>query len=206
MRFVSALCVVAVVVLSGCSTYAASRYSVSVDNVVAIKAHEGKRVNVGPFSGVTESDIMCRGGDPVKTPDGETFADYIRKALVDEVRLAGIFSTSAPVTLAGNLNSVDFSSNVGLWDLSFTMTSSNGKTMTVTEQYEYATSFNGDTACNQTAQAFMPAVQNLVGKVVRSPNFAALLDPTGATPVIVIQQPEDGATTRRVRARLSLDP
>jgi hypothetical protein len=33
----------------------------------------------------------------------------------------------------------------------------------------------GETACNQTAQALMPAVQNLVGKVVRDPAFVELV-------------------------------
>ena len=47
--------------------------------------------------------------------------------------------------------------------------------MTVSEDYEYTSSFYGETACNQTAQAFMPAVQNLVGKVVRSPEFMDLV-------------------------------
>jgi hypothetical protein len=47
--------------------------------------------------------------------------------------------------------------------------------MVVTEDYSYTSSFYGETACNQTAQAFMPAIQNLVGKIVRSPDFMALI-------------------------------
>lgn len=47
--------------------------------------------------------------------------------------------------------------------------------MSVSENYAYTSSFYGETACNQTAQAFMPAVQNLVGKIVRSPEFVALI-------------------------------
>ena len=47
--------------------------------------------------------------------------------------------------------------------------------MSVSEDYEYKTSFYGETACNQTAQALMPAVQNLVGKVVRSQEFDSLV-------------------------------
>ena len=53
--------------------------------------------------------------------------------------------------------------------------------MTATEDYRYTSSFSGETACNQTAQAFMPAVQNLVGKLVRSPQFAALVSTPAAT-------------------------
>ena len=49
--------------------------------------------------------------------------------------------------------------------------------MSVTESFAYTTSFTEETACNQTAQALMPAVQNLVGKVVRSQEFATLVSP-----------------------------
>jgi hypothetical protein len=118
---------------------------------------------------------MCRAVGPIKTPDGEPFCEYIRKALVDELRMANVFSTNAPVTLTGNLDQIDFSSNSGTWEIALTVRCSNGKSMTVSENYSYTTSFYGETACNQTAQALMPAVQNLVGKVVRSPEFAALV-------------------------------
>jgi hypothetical protein len=36
-------------------------------------------------------------------------------------------------------------------------------------------SYFGETACNQTAQALMPAVQDLIGKLVHAPEFASLL-------------------------------
>lgn len=163
--------------LTGCSTYAANRYSVATDNVVALRTLNKKTINVGTFSSSQpgQSEIMCRAVGPIKTPDGEPFCEYIRKALVDELRMANVFSTNAPVTLTGNLDQIDFSSNSGTWEIALTVRCSNGKSMTVSENYSYTTSFYGETACNQTAQALMPAVQNLVGKVVRSPEFAALV-------------------------------
>lgn len=176
MKKLLVLSVIAVLV-SGCSTYSASRYSISTDNVVALRSLNGKTVNVGAFSASTpgQKEIMCRGVGPIKTPDGEPFAEFVRKAMLDELRIANIYSSSAPVTLTGNLDSIDFSSNSGNWNLALTIRSSNGRSMSVSESYAYTSSFYGETACNQTAQAFMPAVQNLVGKIVRSPDFAALV-------------------------------
>jgi len=167
------------VLASGCSTYSASRYSISTDNVVALRSLNGKTVNVGAFSASMpgEREIMCRGVGPIKTPDGEPFSEFVRKALLDELRIANAYSASSSVTLTGNLDSIDFSSNSGTWNLALTVRSSNGKSMLVSESYAYTSSWYGETACNQTAQAFMPAVQNLVGKVVRSPDFAALITP-----------------------------
>ncbi len=167
------------ILASGCSTYSASRYAISTDNVVALRSLNGKAINVGAFSATQpqQSDIMCRGVGPIKTPDGETFAEYVRKALVDELKMSNTFSSSAPLTLTGNLDAIDFSSSTGTWNLALTVRSSNGRSMSASEQYSYTTSFYGETACNQTAQALMPAVQNLVGKIVRSSEFGTLVSP-----------------------------
>lgn len=173
---------VALLALGGCSTYSASRYSISADNVVALRALDGKEMQVGEFTssikgknGTDLTEIMCRGVGPIKTPDGESFAQYIKKALIDEMKIAEVYSASAPITLSGNLDTVDFSSSGGYWQVGLTLRSSNGKSVSIDERYPYQSSFYGETACNQTAQAFMPAVQNLVGKAVRSPEFAALI-------------------------------
>lgn len=165
--------------VSGCSTYSAARYSISTDNVVSLRSLNGKVLNVGPFTATApgQREITCRGVGPIKTPDGEPFSEYVRKALLDELRIANAYSATAPVTLTGNLDSIDFSSNSGNWNLSLTVKSSNGKSMSVSESFAYTTSFYGETACNQTAQALMPAVQDLVGKVVRSQDFTRLVSP-----------------------------
>ena len=165
------------VLASGCSTYSATRYSISTDNVVALRSLNGKTVNVGAFSASTpgQTEIMCRRVGPIKTPDGEPFAEFVRKAILDELKIANAYSSAAPVTITGNLDAIDFSSTSGNWNLALTVRSSNGKSMSVSESYGYTSSYYGETACNQTAQAFMPAVQNLVGKVVRSPEFVTLV-------------------------------
>lgn len=165
------------VFISGCSTYSSSRYSVSTDNVVALRTLGGKMLNIGDFSATKpgQKEIMCRGVGPIKTPDGETFADFVRKAMLDELKMANAYSSSAPTIISGNLDAIDFSSNSGTWSLALTVKASSGKSMSVSENYSYTSSFYGETACNQTAQALMPAVQNLVGKVVRSPEFIALV-------------------------------
>lgn len=132
---------------------------------------------MGAFSAAKpgESEIMCRGVGPIKTPDGEPFSEFVRKALLDELKIANAYSDTAPLTLTGSLDAIDFSSASGGWNLALTVKSSNGKSLSVFENYSFTTSFYGETACNQTAQALMPAVQNLVGKVVRSPEFPQLV-------------------------------
>ncbi len=168
---------VAVLALTGCSTYAVDRYSISADNVVALRALGPSKTSVGEFSSSKQGlkEIMCRAVGPIKTPDGNTFADFIKEALIDELQMAEIYSANSPIILTGNLDNINFDSNSGKWNLALTVKSSNGQTISVSEEYKYTTSFYGETACNQTAQALMPATQNLIKKVVTNQDFSFLL-------------------------------
>ena len=164
------------VALSGCSTYSAPRYSISADNVTTLRAIGGQSLRVGPFTASQPglSEILCRAAGPVTTQDGEPFSDFVRKALIDELKIANAFSETASITLSGHLNGIDFSSMSGSWDISLAVNSSNGKTIVVTEHYVFRSSFRALTACSQTAQALTPAVQNLIGKLVANTEFRAL--------------------------------
>jgi hypothetical protein len=62
-----------------------------------------------------------------------------------------------------------------MWYLLLTVSDTAGHSFAISENYDYQSSFVGETACNQTAQAFMPAVQNLIRKVVSNPEFKAIV-------------------------------
>jgi len=174
-----ALLLIIAVLAAGCSTFAANPYAIRADNYSALRPLSGKTVNVGPFTSTPpeQSEINCRAAGPIKTPDGKPFAAFVRQALVDELTFAHLFSAAAPVTLTGNLDRIDFSSLAGVWHLTLTVNSSLGKSLTVTADYAYATSFSGQQACRQAAQALMPAVQHLIGKLVHAPEFSGLVSP-----------------------------
>jgi hypothetical protein len=166
--------------LTGCSHHAAARYAVSADNVSHLRTYRGQStVALGPFTAAEpgRSEITCRGAGPVKTPDGEPFHEFIRKAFIADMTLAEIYAPTAPVTLTGRLDSIDFSSGMtdAGWDIAMTISSSNGKRLSVKERYDFKSAFDAITACHQTANAFMPAVQNLVTKTIRHPDFPALI-------------------------------
>ncbi|MFN7961847.1 MAG: hypothetical protein U0002_11295 [Thermoanaerobaculia bacterium] len=171
-------CLVVSLLVAGCSTYATSRYSASVDNVMALKSYQGHSVSVGEFTSAKPGlrELPCRAVGPITTPDGEPFSEFVRKALIDELRLAEVYAPNAPVTLAGHLAEIDFSSVSGDWNIQLTVKSTNGKSLSVSEKYSYRTSYFGETACNQTAQALMPAVQDLIGRLVRGPEFRTLIE------------------------------
>lgn len=171
-----------VLTLSACSTYMPQRYSISADNNVALKAIGVGSINVGSFKGLANFDNGCRAAGPLSPPDNMSFEAYIQKALADELKVAGKFDDKTPkVTLSGVVEQLSFSSSRGLtggsWDIGLRINSSNSKSSYVSEHYEFNSGFIADTACKQTAEAYFPAVQNLIGKLVKSPEFLALVTP-----------------------------
>ena len=115
----------AVLVSSACSSYTVPRYGLSAENITGLR-RLGAKVTVGRFTATTpaQTEIRCRASGPVRTPDGRPFEDYIRRALVDELKVAELLSDSAPVTLTGNLDKIDFNSMAGDWTMHLTATSS----------------------------------------------------------------------------------
>lgn len=172
--------VVAALALAGCETPTTQRYAISADNNQAIRAMNTSGVGIGQFAGPADFSATCRALGPLQVADGLTHTQYIRKAFEDEIKMAGAFATATPrVSLTGKVNRLEFSSSRGLmggsWTIDLTLTSSNGRTLTVNEYYEFNSGFVANEACRNTAEAFSRAVQNLVGKTVRSPAFPGLV-------------------------------
>jgi len=172
-----------VVAGAGCATYPASRYGVSTDNVMTLREMPLGNVQIGPFTATQPGlhEIACRAAGPITVPDNETFANYVRKALVDELRMANKYGSRSPVVISGNLDFVEFSSTDGTWTVGVTLRSSNQYWVRESVRYKFETSFFAESACNATAQAFMPAVQDLIGKLIQSPRFAKMF-PAAAPP------------------------
>lgn len=167
-----------VALVSGCSTMTPARYAMSVDNNQALKKFEGSKVRLATVSAAGAYDANCRLMGPIQAADGMTIPQFVQKAFNDEFKFAGIHSDSG-VALSGTLDRILFSSTTGLtsgyWDLAITLKSSNGKSLSVDNRYEFKSGFDAITACNQTAQALGPAVQDLIKKAVTSPEFGALI-------------------------------
>lgn len=169
-----------VLTLAGCSSFTPPRYSISADNNVALKEIGVGNIAVGSFIGPAQFDEFCRGAGPIAPPDNMSFAGYIQKALADELKIAGLYNTENPrITLTGEIQNLAFSSSRGLtggsWNITLKLNSSNGQSLLMNEYYEFHSGFVADTACKQTAEAFMGLVQNLIGKIVRSPEFRKLV-------------------------------
>lgn len=182
MKTILPLTALSITLATACSVYTPPRYTISADNNVALRATGGSNINVGSFRSLVALDTSCRGAASISPPDGMTFEAYIQKALTDELKIAGMFDDRSPrITLTGTVEQLSFSSTRavtgGTWDIGLRVFSSNGKSTFVAEHYEFESGYDGAAACRQTAEAWLPAVQDLLGRLLRSPAFRDMITP-----------------------------
>jgi hypothetical protein len=156
-------------------------YKASPMNIIAIKEtfeSNGTTLKVGEVAlaaGVKES-LTCRMMGPVNVSPGKTVSQYIKEAMDEELLLAGVYSTKADVTIIGEVTELSFSSiSPANWEISMNvLTSENREYYSVRTKYEFNTSWDAWSACKNVANAFSPAVQELIRQVVTHPNFSKL--------------------------------
>jgi len=162
----------------GCPTFTATKYSISADNVKALKTLTGTQINIGKFTGAQpdQTKKRCRWVGDIVCPDRKTFEEYIKKAFIDELKSASVYSQNASVTLTGNFDKIDFSSKNNQWYIVATIKSSNGKAISINDTYSYeSSSRSGEIACSHTAQAFKQAVRSFISRIVQHKEFPSLI-------------------------------
>ena len=166
--------------LLGACASVSPAYRPDVANQKALSSVQGGHVALGAFTQPADVSTMCRGNGPVEPPHDMSFAAYVQKAFADELQASGKLAGGSPgVTLTGKLTKVDFSSSYhlvhGYWDLDLNLQSSNGRSLSAAEHYEFDTSVFAESACDRSAEALPRAVDQLIHQVVTSPAFPALL-------------------------------
>lgn len=176
MKF--SLIIICALFLSACSTMTPPRYVSSVDNVMALRALRSKGVQVTQVLDAKKFSMNCRLMGPIKPADNMSVGQFITKAFNDEMKMAGVFSENG-TPLTGEVTDVSFSSIKGLtngvWNIGMTLRSKNGRSMAVKNTYEFKSGFDAITACNATADALTPAVQDLINTIVTSRDFKNLV-------------------------------
>lgn len=142
---------------------------------------EGKTVSLGSVSmatGVDESPL-CRLNGPVKVAPGKTPAQYIHDAFQEELFAAGAYAPGAATVINGTVTNLSFSSmSPASWNIAMAVKSNTSPGYTVSIKYDFGTSWTAYSACKNVADAFGPAMQELLKQVVDSPQFHALASGT----------------------------
>lgn len=166
--------------LAGCETTNSIPYKASTTNVIAIQQSlqaQGKKVAVGSITmanGVEENPL-CRLMGPVVVAPGKTLPQYIKDAFQEELFMAQVYQHNAPAVIDGRLEKLSFSSvSPASWDITMSVKSGSTPGYTVVVKYPFDTSWTANSACKNVADAFAPAVQELLKQVVTHPQFSSL--------------------------------
>ena len=164
-------------ILAGCSTNVVPEYSTRASNTLALREMAQGDVAMGYFAGPDVFYKKCRFGEKIAPPEGTTFAEYIKQAIAQELREAGLYddNQSPRVVIRGKVDMLYFSSTLGEWNIEVSLHSSNGASMYASEYYDVKISGGPFGACGDVAAAFPDAVQNLIGNIVSSRDFRTLL-------------------------------
>jgi len=158
----------------------AARYSVSIDNHQVLKQFAGAKFALTTLDPPAAYASTCRLVGPIEVMDGLTIPQFIQKAFNDEFKFSNVYDNQRGVQLTGRLETIAFSSAAselvnGWWDLAMTLHAPNGRSMRVQSRYHFKSGFDAMTACNHTAQALGPAVQDLIFTTVTDPAFRSLV-------------------------------
>jgi len=166
----------ALAILAGCALFkTVPHYVPDPENADIVRAGIASPIRVGEFADASyRSELTCRSLAIIEAPANLTYADAIRQALIDELTQAGRYDPASPVTLTALLNRIDLETENCTWIIRMTLTSSNGKTMTVEETHTYNGTGFGEAACVQAAANYMPALKKFMKSLLRSPELAEL--------------------------------
>lgn len=168
-------------IMSAACTHTTPRYSPSATNVQQIQQitkNASVKIQDGDFSAIKEKkSIMCRAAGPVAVPENKTFTQYIKDAIFDEFKIAGIYDKNALTKLSAKLDFIDFSSGMtdGNWTIRMTFSSKTVSPFTVESVHEFSGSFIASMACQQVAQELPIATQKFILKVVSHPSFKKVI-------------------------------
>ena len=176
----------------GCASYNANPYTALADNQHAIQ-EAAKKANGGKvgLETITLKDtvspsLTCRAAGPVNPAPGKTVQQYIEEALKMELYMGGVYVPEARNRIRAQLTSLGFSS-VGdaHWALGLHLASDSlPQGYNADVKYPFSASFFADYACRDVAEAFAPAVQQLVRKAVTAPEFQQLIAPLAESGLI----------------------
>jgi len=167
-------------ILVGCSTINSSPYRASISNVIAIQqtlAPSGIELNVGNFTvaGGIDENLNCRLLGPIDVAAGKSVSTYIKEALQEELFLAKAYNPRSPKVINGVIERLAFSSvSPASWDIALRVSSNESAGFSTEVNYSFNTSFDAISACQNVANAFGPAVQELLRRVVNDPQFSGL--------------------------------
>lgn len=173
--------------LSACDTTSVAPYRPSVPNILALRTElaDQSPFAVGDFTRASDVNGRpgCRGLGPVDVAPGSSVERYIQDAFQAELFEAGRLAVDPNAeTITGQVEEFTLDTmGTGRWTLGVRLSSRlNPGGALVRVEYTFATSWMADSACENAAMAFGPAVSALIAKSVSDGIIDRLLSPGGS--------------------------
>ncbi|EGJ51710.1 hypothetical protein [Desulfocurvibacter africanus] len=164
----------------GACTFEISPYPRSTPNVYLLsQINNAKKVSVGSIEGPGKYFDPCRFSASVRTLDKSPFEDYIRSALISELKSANLYDENSNKVISGKVVTISGDTlPPASWTLAVKFDhggSPNTGTFLIEDEYTFASSAYWATACMASAQAFSPAVQAYLAKLYTDPIFVSFM-------------------------------
>ena len=166
--------------LAGCETTSSRPYTPSTQNIIAFQkaVPAGTKVSVADFKAADDVDVepSCRLLGALEVAPGKTPVEFMQDAFRDELFRADVYSEDGTPLMATITELKPDSVGTGSWVIGLNVASPKNPTgIDVRTDYSFKTSYTAVRACQNVIDAFTPAVQETIGKVIADPGFRSLL-------------------------------
>jgi hypothetical protein len=180
VRFPMILLVVLSALASGCATTLAP-HQPSVDTVTQLRSSGMAKLAVGDFKLApgTKPDVdrSVTSRASTASPAEGTFSAYLKAALVSDLKASGLYDTSAPLAVQGQLVDAQLDTGMStgraLVSAHFQVVQS-GQTVfdkTLKDDHTWDSSFVGAVAIPRALNEYQAGYANLLGQLYKDPDF-----------------------------------
>jgi hypothetical protein len=161
--------------VTSCGGMIMNRYSSYPQNNSLLKEttkNNEIKIKVADFTADYEAKTAqsCRMVGTINMPEKEKPYEVIRKALIDELILANLYSPDATKTMTAHIKKITFSTVDPKWVIDGTFDLEGKKVPLITE-HKFQGGFVAVTACNNAVNAFMPSVQDFLYAFFKTDEF-----------------------------------
>lgn len=157
-----------ILILGGCISFQTPRYTVSVDNTELLKKYKNKKIYLRLLTANEGMKTFCDTLGSMEIPEG-SFVKYIKKAINDEFKVAGLYSEKGDYLTGEVINIEHYQTglNENFWNIGLLIRSGNGHNFTVRKKHQFVDFYT----CKAAASEFVFAVQDLIKELFSSPDF-----------------------------------
>jgi hypothetical protein len=156
-------------ILSSCTNYQAESFSSNTLDVYAIQGSIKTPISIAQLSSndPNKNSIFCRSvKNSVYLPNKITFTKYIEDALKETLINSGRYDKKSPYQLRGKMTLIDFNTTSGSWHIKGIFNLNNSIPVEIDGRYEFASAWDNDVACQNTAAALNNAVGRFIHDII----------------------------------------